>query len=120
MVTQCVCYRLKFEQLLAMARQTGAGLVELHQATGCGGRCGLCIPYIRYMLIHEQAEIPVMWTEDFRALGIRCTTIDRLERRLREENNGELPDTGDRPLHGVSPANGSPAAHSAARRPSAE
>jgi len=69
----------------AIIDRTGAGLVELHQQTQCGSRCGLCIPYIRYMIQSGDANPPVMWSADFAALGIKCTAIERLEARLIEQ-----------------------------------
>lgn len=91
MVRQCVCYRVTFEELREVATRVGSDLNALHQATGAGGRCGLCIPYIRYMLLTGSVEIPVIWTDDFRRLNIKCATIERVEKRLRAEHDGTLP-----------------------------
>ncbi len=84
-VTGCVCHQVSLSQLKAIIDRTGAGLVELHQQTHCGSRCGLCIPYIRYMIQSGDANPPVMWSAEFTALGIKCTAIERLEARLIEQ-----------------------------------
>lgn len=84
-VTGCVCHQVSLNQLKAIMDRTGAGLVELHQQTHCGSRCGLCIPYIRYMIQSGDTSPPVMWSAEFAARGIKCTAIERLESRLIEQ-----------------------------------
>lgn len=81
-VSQCVCHRISFADMKSLVDQTGMGVVELHQTTQCGSRCGLCIPYIRYMLQTGDTDPPVMWSGQFRELGIKCTSIERLENKL--------------------------------------
>lgn len=41
---------MSFDALLPRARERGWGLAELIAATGCGGQCGLCRPYLSAML----------------------------------------------------------------------
>lgn len=84
-VTRCVCFDTAFADIWAMLRD-GKSLADVHAATGCGGRCGLCIPYILAMLKTGKTELPVMWKQDFESLGVRPTPIDRVERRVRESD----------------------------------
>lgn len=83
-VSSCICYRTDFAALKAIADASGGGLQELHAATGCGSRCGLCIPYIRVMLMTGLIELPPMLPEDFKKLGVRCSTLERLVQQLNE------------------------------------
>jgi bacterioferritin-associated ferredoxin len=41
---------MPFEQLLPLARRAGWNLAGILEATGCGGQCGLCRPYLERML----------------------------------------------------------------------
>ena len=86
-VSSCICYRTDFASLKAIADASGGGLQKLHAATGCGSRCGLCIPYIRAMLLTGMVELPPMLPNDFKKLGIRCSTLERLVTQL--ESRGE-------------------------------
>ncbi len=49
-IDRCVCRGRLFGELLLAAREAGWGLDQLTAATGCGGQCGLCRPYLRRML----------------------------------------------------------------------
>lgn len=49
-IDRCVCRRTRFADLLPLARAAGWTLAALTAATGCGGQCGLCRPYLRRML----------------------------------------------------------------------
>lgn len=49
-IDRCVCRSTLFADLLPVARGHGWSLDELVAATGCGGQCGLCRPYLREML----------------------------------------------------------------------
>lgn len=49
-IDRCVCRRTPFAVLLPLARERGWRFEELVEATGCGGQCGLCRPYLRRML----------------------------------------------------------------------
>ncbi|HEX7023312.1 MAG TPA: hypothetical protein VF187_00720 [Gemmatimonadales bacterium] len=46
-----MCFDRDFADLLPLARTGGLDLTELTRRTGCGGRCGLCRPYLRRMLV---------------------------------------------------------------------
>jgi len=50
LVDRCICLGRPFADLLPEARARGWALDQLIQATGCGGQCGLCRPYLRRML----------------------------------------------------------------------
>ena len=49
-VTRCVCRRFPFVRLLPLAREQGWTLADVMRETGCGDTCGLCRPYLRWML----------------------------------------------------------------------
>lgn len=49
-VDRCICRGRSFDSLLAAARAGNWDLDTLVGATGCGGQCGLCRPYLRRML----------------------------------------------------------------------
>ncbi len=84
MVEKCICFGVSFERLLAIAEHEGGGLLAAHRQTGCGARCGLCLPYIQLVLQSRETRLPVMWSEDFERRGINPGRLARLERRLRE------------------------------------
>jgi bacterioferritin-associated ferredoxin len=46
-VDRCVCEDVTFRELLALVRERGWGLPEAARRTGCGARCGRCVPYLR-------------------------------------------------------------------------
>jgi bacterioferritin-associated ferredoxin len=60
----CVCRHVPFASLLPLARAEGWGLDELVAATGCGGACGLCRPYLRRMLVTGETEFGELILED--------------------------------------------------------
>ncbi|MEM1183775.1 MAG: hypothetical protein AAGI53_02125 [Planctomycetota bacterium] len=84
-VNRCICFDRTFEELLQIAVSTGGGLLEAHKQTGCGARCGLCLPYIQLMLREGSTDLPVLWSEDFRREGINPGRIAKLEARIRDE-----------------------------------
>ena len=85
-VSRCVCFDRSFEELAAIAGETGGGLLEMHKRTGCGARCGLCIPYLQIMLQTGETDLPVMWSDDFKREGVAPGRLGRLEQRLRDED----------------------------------
>jgi bacterioferritin-associated ferredoxin len=64
LVAMCVCRRVPFASLLPLARAGGWGLDQLVAATGCGGACGLCRPYLRRMLVTGETEFRELLRED--------------------------------------------------------
>ncbi len=50
-IDRCLCRGLAFADLLPTARAEGWDLDDMVRETGAGGRCGLCRPYLRRMLI---------------------------------------------------------------------
>jgi len=47
----CLCYKKSFAEILEHARQTGSQTItELQEGIDFGGKCGLCLPYVRRML----------------------------------------------------------------------
>lgn len=49
-IDRCVCRSTLFADLLPIARAQNWRLDHLITATGCGGGCGLCRPYLAEML----------------------------------------------------------------------
>jgi len=72
-----VCFDVSFERIRTLAED--GGLPEAHRRTGCGGRCGLCLPYIQLMLTTGETVFPVMWAEDFARLGIKAGRIHQIQ-----------------------------------------
>lgn len=58
-VTRCVCFDVTFSTLKKYAHDNKAGLEELRVKFGCGRGCGLCIPYIKEMLVTGKTALPV-------------------------------------------------------------
>ncbi len=46
-IVRCVCFDKTFEELKALGLAT---IEEISAETGCGTKCGLCLPYILKML----------------------------------------------------------------------
>ncbi len=49
-IDRCVCQRTLFADIQPQAAAQRWTLEQLVAATGCGGRCGMCRPYLRRML----------------------------------------------------------------------
>jgi len=81
-VNRCICFDRAFSELRAIAERTEGGLLEVHRETGCGARCGLCLPYI---LQTGETDLPVLWSEDFRREGINPGRLGKLETRIADE-----------------------------------
>lgn len=62
-ITHCLCRRSSFAELLPLARAGQWTLDTLVEATGCGGQCGLCRPYLRRMLETGQTTFHELLTE---------------------------------------------------------
>lgn len=62
-ISHCLCRQVAFADLLAAARQQGWTLDALVRATGCGGQCGLCRPYLRRMLETGETVFHELLTE---------------------------------------------------------
>ncbi|MCC6425380.1 MAG: (2Fe-2S)-binding protein [Phycisphaerales bacterium] len=73
-VDRCVCHDITFERLKQLADERGIDAAGLRELTGCGGGCGMCIPYIHVMLRTGQTSLPVMQTGDFR-VALRAPTL---------------------------------------------
>lgn len=81
-VRSCVCLGVSFERIREAAGGDDSGLLEAHRVTGCGGRCGLCIPYIKLMLMTGHTALPVMWSEEFSKRGISPGRVKSIERAI--------------------------------------
>ena len=68
-VSRCSCYDVSFAELKGMLdREPGLTVQDLMQRTGCGGDCGMCVPYIRLMMETGETKLPVLTYEQFERL----------------------------------------------------
>lgn len=58
-VDRCVCFERTFAELKQIHAQIGGGFAELQAKTKCGTNCGLCVPYIRLMLVTGRVSFAV-------------------------------------------------------------
>ncbi len=66
-VRACMCTSLTFRVILGVARDRGYTKVEqLTELLGCGGSCGLCMPYLQRMLETGETEFAVIPRTDAR------------------------------------------------------
>lgn len=55
----CVCERMHFRRVLDWAAENGVSDSSgVREGLGCGGQCGLCLPYIDEALRTGETEIP--------------------------------------------------------------
>lgn len=85
-VHRCLCFEVEFSKIKSIAESTGGGLLEAHRRTGCGARCGLCLPYIQVMLKTGQTDLPVMWAEEFRRHGVNPGRVQQIQASLTRAN----------------------------------
>ncbi len=72
-VDRCVCLNLSFEELKRRAEDGSLSARQLRDVTGCGGGCGMCVPYIHVMLQTGDTSLPVMPPSEFRRILCRPT-----------------------------------------------
>lgn len=60
MVDRCICRNVTFAELKQLADAGIRDIDELSRRTGCGTGCGLCIPYVRVVVVSGVTELPVM------------------------------------------------------------
>lgn len=70
-VDRCYCRDVTFEELRALAAQTGADVDRLGDLTGAGTGCGLCRHYIRVVLATGRTSLPVLTEAEADALCAR-------------------------------------------------
>lgn len=67
-VDRCVCLNLSFDELKKLAVDRNLGPDQLRELTGCGGGCGMCVPYIHVMMRTGETNMPVMRPAEFRSI----------------------------------------------------
>jgi bacterioferritin-associated ferredoxin len=67
-VDRCVCHQVRFSRLLEVASEVGRDFDALARTTNCGSGCGMCVPYIRLMLMTGKTSLPVMKPEDIKRM----------------------------------------------------
>lgn len=65
-VSRCICKQVPFTELKELADSGIRDIEELSRLTHCGTGCGMCIPYIRVMLITGITDLPVLSANDLR------------------------------------------------------
>ena len=83
-VDRCLCFDVRFDRLLQIMDETGGGLLEAHRRTGCGARCGICLPYIQVMIKTRRTALPVMWADQFREHGVHPGRIQQIQKSFAE------------------------------------
>lgn len=68
-VDRCVCLNLTFASLLETARSRSLTVDQLRAVTGCGGGCGLCVPYLRLVLGTGKTSLAVLPPEGCPSAG---------------------------------------------------
>lgn len=64
-IDRCYCYEKSFEQLKAVADETGAASIdELQEHVTFGENCELCHPYVRRMLATGETVFHEVLEED--------------------------------------------------------
>ncbi len=59
-VTRCICHDVSFHRLKSLVSSIGPDLESLSRETGCGTGCGMCVPYILYMLQTGVTSVPIL------------------------------------------------------------
>ena len=59
-VDRCVCCRITFKHLLESSAKNGWRANDACEATGCGSRCGMCLPYIFKAFQTKNPRVPLM------------------------------------------------------------
>lgn len=67
-VDRCTCTGVTFAQVKLFAEETGATFQEVLQRTNCGETCGLCVPYMRIVLLTGMIDLPVLTPDEYRRL----------------------------------------------------
>ena len=67
-IDRCVCQRTLFVDLLDEARRKAWSLEDLRAETGCGDQCGICLPYLRSMLVNGITVFTTVLEPDEEAL----------------------------------------------------
>ena len=68
-VDRCVCLDIGFDRVKECARAEGLDARGVAERLGCGGGCGMCLPYIKLVIETGETEQPVLDAERFRALA---------------------------------------------------
>lgn len=88
-VDRCICHNLTFEDLLALARDTGLDAEALRKATGCGTSCGLCWPYVRLTIATSEVRHALSTPEAIEARLARIAEVRRAARGERDPSTSE-------------------------------
>ncbi|MBZ0171304.1 MAG: hypothetical protein K8E66_02900 [Phycisphaerales bacterium] len=81
-----MCFGVRFQRILDIIERSGGGLCEAHRQTGCGARCGLCLPYIQVAIKTGRTRLPVMWAEEFLAQGVNPGRVQGVQDALRNRH----------------------------------
>jgi NAD(P)H-nitrite reductase large subunit len=59
-VTRCICHDVPFSKLKELSTSLGPDIDALMRETGCGTGCGMCVPYILFMLQTGKTSVPIL------------------------------------------------------------
>ncbi len=76
-VNRCMCRGTTFAQVKRCAEESGATYEEVIEMTGCGEGCGLCLPYIKLVLLSGLVDLPVLTPEVYKKLIAQYTEHTR-------------------------------------------
>ena len=72
-VNRCMCTGTTFAQVKRCAEETGASYEQVLEMTRCGEGCGLCLPYIKLVLLSGLVDLPVLTPEVYKRLIAQYT-----------------------------------------------
>ena len=81
-VNQCVCFEHSLTQLREMCDDRLDRVAQVCKKTGCGSKCGLCVPYLKAAIRCKADELEVMSSDEFRSMGIFPGKIARVEGQI--------------------------------------
>jgi bacterioferritin-associated ferredoxin len=85
-VAQCICFGRSLALLRQLCADDLANVQGVCTQTGCGSKCGLCVPYIQAAIKCKADVLDVMWSQDFRKLSIMPGKIMAIEKQQRTQN----------------------------------
>jgi len=87
-VDRCACVDITFDTIKqAAAGSEDDAILAAHKATGCGGDCGLCLPYIRLMLQTGRTKFPPMTLQEFSDAGVNPSRTRAILRQITRQQS---------------------------------
>lgn len=70
-VHKCICYDVEFARVAELAKG-GKDFEQISQETGCCQGCGMCEPYVRYVIESGRVSLPVLKPHEVEAIMQRA------------------------------------------------